>query len=261
MEQPPNYLDFLVALDDHLKTTGWGYVPSGHLLFSVAREAGLTSEHVDQVVVRSVGQLVHDGLIAHGVQGAGDRQPMPPGLYWSQYDLSRVGDYRLTPAGLAEADRVRRQRREALTDKVIGLALPSLSAMELTEGQRHAIKVPLTSLRHALDADRHEAAIGAAKDLVESACKLVATRAGEPVPADASVASLVKLALKASSSTPVDGDIARRLAGVIDAVGSLRNAVGTGHGRAEQAKADAELARLAASSACAIARFVLSAAT
>ena len=43
-----------------------------------------------------------------------------------------------------------------------------------------------------------------------------------------------------------------------EALGDLRMEVGTGHGRAEQHAVDAEIARLAASAACGIARFVLS---
>jgi Abortive infection C-terminus len=118
--------------------------------------------------------------------------------------------------------------------------------------------VPLVGLRAALDGERYEAAVGAAKELVEAASKVVLARAGAEPPARASVASPTTLALWTGSGDSSDGDLARRLSGVVEALGNLRMEVGTGHGRAEQEAVDAEVARLAASVACGIARFVLS---
>lgn len=257
MDKPPNYLDFLVAFDDHIQAGNLAYVISGHELFGIAHAAGLTGP-LDQVVVQWVGKLVDDGHIVHGPQGAGDRHPLPPGRMWTQYEPSRVSDYGITYTGRTEADRVRRQRREFLTDEAMGLAFPRLRGAELPVSQRRAIEVPLVGLRAALDGERYEAAVGAAKELVEAASKLVLARAGVEPAARASVASLAKLALATQSGDSLGEDLARRLSGVVETLGNLRTEVGTGHGRAEQAAVDAEIARLAASAACGIARFILS---
>lgn len=257
VDKPPNYLDFLVAFDDHIQAGNLSYVISGHELFGIAHAAGLT-EALDQVVVQWVGKLVDDGHIVHSPQGAGDRQPLPPGRMWTQYELSRVSDYGITYTGRTEAERVRQQRRTAVTDEVMGLMFPRLRGVELSDAQRRAITVPLGGLRTALDGERYEAAVGAAKELVEAASKVVLARAGVEPAARASVASLAKLALETQRSDSVNEDLARRLSGVVDALGNLRMELGTGHGRSEQDAVDAETARLAASAACGIARFVLS---
>ena len=256
MNKQPNYLDFLVAFDDHIQAGNLAYVISGHELFGIAHAAGLTGP-LDQVVAQWVGKLVDDGHIVHGPQGAGDRQPLPPGRMWTQYELSRVSDYGITYTGRTEADRVRRQRREAVTDEVLGLAFPRLRGLGLSEAQRRTVEVPLVGLRTALDGERYEAAVGSAKELVEAASKVVLSRAGIEPAARASVASLAKLALTTQSGDSSDEDLARRLSGVVDAIGNLRMEVGTGHGRAEQDAVKAELARLTASAACGIARFIL----
>lgn len=256
----PNYLDFLVAFDDHIRAGNLGYVISGHELYGIAHNAGLAGQ-LDGVVVQWVGKLVDDGHMTHGPQGAGDRQPLPPGRYWTQHELSRVSDYTITYTGRTEADRVRRQRREAVTDELLGLVFPRLGELDLTDAQRRAIQVPLAGVQAALDDERYEPAVGAAKDLVEAASKLSLLKAGREPAARASVASLVKLALTASAGDTGGEEIARRLAGVVDALGDLRTNVGTEHGRAEQTEASAELAHLAASTACAVARFLLGTST
>jgi hypothetical protein len=109
--------------------------------------------------------------------GGGDRRPLPSSGY-SPDDLSRVSDYRITATGRTEADRVRRQRREALTDASIGGVLPNLVQSWMSEPQRRAISVPLRHLRSARDGEQYAAAVGAAKDLAEAACKVGIERAG-----------------------------------------------------------------------------------
>jgi len=259
VDQPPNYLDLLVAFDDHIQAGNLGCVIYGHELFGIASAAGLTGP-LDQVVVQWVGKLVDDGHIVHGPQRAGDTQPLPPGRMWTQYELSRVSDYGITYTGRTEADRVRRQRRESVTDEILGTVCTRLRGADLSDAQRRAIEVPLAGLRAALDGERHEAAIGAAKELVEAASKLALARAGVEPAARASVASLAKLALTTEGSNPPGEDLARRMAGVVDALAELRTEVGTGHGRAEQEAVDPEAARLAASAACGVTRYILSSA-
>jgi hypothetical protein len=252
----PNYLDLLVAFDDHIRDSNLAYVIYGTDLFGIAQAAGLTGP-LDQVVVQWVGKLVDDGHMVHGPLGGGDPRPLPAGRFWTQHELSRVSDYAITYTGRTEADRVRRQRREAVTDEVMGVVFPALRGLDVPEAQRRAIEVPLVGLRAALDSERYEGAIGAAKELVEAACKLVLARAAVEPSARASVGSLAKQALAATSDGPENEDLARRMSGVVEALGDLRTEVGTGHGRAEQQAANAEVARLAASVACGIARFVL----
>ena len=129
------------------------------------------------MVVQWVGKLVGDGHVVHGPQGGGDRQPLPSGRMWTKSELSRVSEYGIT-YGRTEADRVRRQRREAVIDEVMGLVFPRLRGLELPEAQRRAIEVPVVGLRTALDGERYEAAVGTAKELVEAASKVVLARAG-----------------------------------------------------------------------------------
>ena len=99
-------------------------------------------------------------------------------------------------------------------------------------------------------------AVGSAKDLAEAACKLAAALGGQEAPTSASVGSLVKLALNARPSVGGE-EVARRLGGVLDAIGTLRNEHGSGHGRAEQEEVNGASAALAATAACAIARYLL----
>lgn len=40
MDKPPNYLDFLVAFDDHIQAGNLAYVISGHELFGIAHAGG-----------------------------------------------------------------------------------------------------------------------------------------------------------------------------------------------------------------------------
>ena len=107
-----NYLDFLVVLDDHLAASSLGFVIYGHEMHAIAQTAGLAVPG-DESAARWTGELVQLGYVVHGPLGLGDGRPLPQGAY-TNYDLSRVSDYRITAAGRTEADRVRRQRREAL---------------------------------------------------------------------------------------------------------------------------------------------------
>jgi hypothetical protein len=101
-----NYLDFLVALDEHIAASSLGFVIYGHEMHSIAQAAGLVVPG-DESAARWTGELVQLGYVIHGPLGPGDRRPLPPGAYTS-YDLARVSDYRVTAAGRTEADRVRR---------------------------------------------------------------------------------------------------------------------------------------------------------
>jgi hypothetical protein len=169
IKRMPNYLDFLVVFDDHIRQSSLAYVTYGSELDGLAA-SGLVSTDDTYIAPRWVGELVAAGYMTHGPLAAGDRQPLPVGAFTSQ-DLSRVSDYRVTAAGREEADRVRRQRREDLTDIALGGAVARLLHAPMGDEQRAAIMVSATNLRAALDNEHHAAAVGAAKDLVEAACR------------------------------------------------------------------------------------------
>ncbi len=217
--------------DVHIQAANLAYVMSGHELFGIAHAAGLTGP-LDQVVVQWVGQARRRW--PHRARSAWRwRSPaLPPGRMWTQHELSRVSDHGVTYTGRTEADRVQRQRRAVVTDEVMGLASPRLRGLELPEAQRRAIKLPLVGLRAALDGERYEAAVCAAKELVEAATKLVLARAGVEPTARASVASLAKLALATRRS-------ARRLAGAdVSSPGFFGAAAPFGDGECEDRGCD-----------------------
>jgi hypothetical protein len=177
--------------------------------------------------------------------------------FLGEHELQRVGDYRVTAQGREEADRIRRQRRKALTDAAMGAALPEFVRPCMTDAQRRAVAEPLANLRAALDTDRRGAAIGAAKDLAEAACKVAIARAGEQVPSAASLTSLFKQAVATTGSESAESDVGLRLSAVVHQLGELRNIAGAGHGRAAQPDISERGARLAATAACGIALFLL----
>ncbi len=252
-----NYLDFLVALDNHLAKSSLGYVIYGHELYGIAQQAGLVVGS-DMSSARWAGECVGFGYVEHGPLSLGDPRPLTPPMMWSQDDLSRVSDYRITFNGRTEADRVRRQRREELTDATLGGVFSPQLEGALSAPQYRALSVPLVSLRSALDAERYSSAVGAAKDLAEAACKLAIERAGGTAPRNADLPVLFKQTLGLTGIEKADGDVGRSLAATVQRLGELRNAVGSGHGRASQPNVTARCARLAAAAACSITAFVLS---
>jgi Abortive infection C-terminus len=250
-----NYLDFLVAFDDHIRESSLGFIIYGHELYGIAQRAGLVAAG-DDSPARWAGELVADGCIAHGPPGLGDQHPTPTGAYTS-YDMSRFSDWRVTPTGRAEADRVRGQRRAALTDIALGGSLPDLRGA-VTEPERPAITGPFSHLRSALDAGRNADAVGAAKELAEAACKLVLQRAGEKVPGRPDLPALYKLAAVTRQDPEPASDLGRSLAVTVQRLAELRNDVGAGHGHATQPRVGSRDARLAATAGCGLALFLLS---
>jgi hypothetical protein len=108
-----------------------------------------------------------------------------------------------------------------------------------------------------LDNEQFVAAVGAAKDLTEAACKVAIEHAGGTAPSGDSLPSLFKEALALSGVAPAYGEVGRSLAATVHRLSELRNAIGAGHGRAAQPDVDGRAARLAASAATGIAMFVL----
>jgi hypothetical protein len=73
-----NYLDFLVAFDEHIATSSLGFVIYGHELYGIAVNAGVVGPG-DQSPARWTGELVQLGYMTHGPLGLGDRRPLPVG--------------------------------------------------------------------------------------------------------------------------------------------------------------------------------------
>jgi hypothetical protein len=228
----PNYWDFLVALDDHLIDSSLGYVAQPNELHAIAERAGLVPAGATyRPAANWTGWLLDKGLIEMGPLGGGDRQPIPPGHLWTEHDLGRFRDFSVTTAGREEAERIRRQRRSQLTDAAMGVAIPEFVRPWMTDGQRRAVVEPLASLRVALDNERWPAAIGAAKDLAEAACKVCIEHTGETVPGRDSLPSLFKLARAAAGSDAAEADLGNRLASVVDHLAQRRNVAGRGRDR------------------------------
>jgi hypothetical protein len=178
---------------------------------------------------------------------------------WGGEEFSRYHDYRVTPAGREEAERIRRRERELASDATLGAHFPMLMKAWMNEAQRRALAMPLKNLRAALDRGEAPATIGAAKDLVETACKLSLEHAGTEIPARASLPGLFKLAQSAlaGDAKTASNDLARSVTAAVQRLAELRNAAGTGHGRALVTDVAERDARLAASCGVAISEFVL----
>jgi hypothetical protein len=140
-----NHLDFLRALDDHVRGSNLGLVPRGIDLHSIATQAGL-AEWPDQSAARWTGQLVDLGYVRHGLPNAGDRRPLPQGG-WTPDDIQRFSDYVLTPAGHEEADRIRRLERASATDAALGTAFPALIRPWMDATQQRALAEPACAQR------------------------------------------------------------------------------------------------------------------
>ena len=125
----------------------------------------------------------------------------------------------------------------------------------MTAAQVQAVADPLRRLQTALDSAAHTSAVGAAKDLVESACKVAIEHAGNVPPRSAELPALFKLALPDDATRA--SDIGRSLAATVQRLAELRNVAGAGHGHAELREASAAHARLAASAASGLAEFIL----
>lgn len=250
-----NYLDHLLAVDEYTRASSSGCVMVGYEMHGIARQAGLVGPD-DQVAANWTGVLVELGYLIHGPPSAGDRHPEVPGRMWGNRELQRFNDYRVTKDGRAEADQMRRQQRDRRTDATLGLGFPYLTQSWMDEGQRRAILAPLASLQSALDADDSATAIGAAKDLVEAACKVRIESRGASFTPGESLPKLFKTAREPGASGPSD-EVAKSLAATVQRLAELRNAVGAGHGRASAPNLGEREGRLAASAGCAVAAFVL----
>jgi hypothetical protein len=159
-----------------------------------------------------------------------DHLDLPAWLAEHQPQLHR----RLYGADLAEAAAL-----EAVTTAIADLELPEIVRQ-------------LDRLRRDLTDDL-PAAVGHAKELVESACKAIIGQTGSgagsrfPAVVTAALRAVGRHAQQVDSRDP-DAQLQKQLFGALqsqlEAVAGLRNRVGTGHGRAGAVVLDAPLARL-----------------
>jgi hypothetical protein len=249
----PTYLDFLVALDDYLRASVGGDVTTGYDMHVICRDAGL-SEGPQSHAPYWTGQLVDRGYLTHSPPPPNGRSAPPRGAGWTDADLQSFNRYALTEVGLAAAERERQRRRAQATDAMLN-PIALLSASWLTDEWRDSVRTQLTALRGALDREEWASAIGYAKNLVEAAALVVLDRRGHNgLDRRPSVSTLVREACDAAG---LPDDLARRLASVVQVVGDLRNATDAGHGQAVRTEVLPAEARLASSSAVAIAAFLL----
>lgn len=255
-EEVVNYLDHLLAVDEYIRTSPAGCVTSGYEMHGIARDAGLVQVG-NTIAANWTGQLVELEYLAHGPKSFGDPRPLLPGRMWTDTDLQRFNDYRITPKGREEADRLRRQRRERSTDAALGMGFPNLTAPWMDDDQRRAIIATLANLRVALDGEDGRAAIGAAKDLVEAACKIRIEYGRGTFSKGDSLPKLIKAVRETSGPQGPGEEVARSVAATVQRLAELRNAAGAGHGQASVPQVGSREAHLAASAATSIASFVL----
>jgi hypothetical protein len=255
MAKPPNYLDFLVALDHHFLNTNDDYIQEWSGLHRIAHDAGFETRELPQAA-RWTGELYgHRYLTAQSRRF--DREiPTAP---FTDHDLQGLGEFRITPLGREEAQRVRRQRREADTDALLGLRFPDLDHLAASDTQRRAIESPLRHLREALDQQQWDRVIGSAKDLAEAASKVAIALAGGETSSNEDLPALVKKALQATTRDPDADDLAKRLVSATQQLAHVRNTAGIGHGRNDQPDVSRRAGRLAAATALAVAEYMLSA--
>lgn len=109
------YLDFLIALDDHLRASVAGEVTMAYEMHTIASGAGLSTGPQSQAPYWT-GQLADRGYIMHSPPPPNGRTVPSRGAGWTYADLQSFNRYALTEAGLAAAERERRTRREQATD-------------------------------------------------------------------------------------------------------------------------------------------------
>lgn len=255
MASSPNYLDFLVRLDDHFLMTNHDYIQEWSELHRIAQDAGLETRELPQAA-RWTGELHSHKYVTAKSRRFNQEIPPPP---FTDYDLQGLGEFRITPLGREEAERVRRQWREADTDALLALRFPDLDRLAAGDTQRRAIESPLRHIREALDQEQWDRVIGSAKDLAEAACKVAIGLAGGEAPSSEDLPALVKKALQATTRGEDADDLAKRLVSATQQLAHLRNTAGIGHGRSDQPDVSRRAGRLAAATALAVAEYVLSA--
>ena len=251
-------LDFLIAIDEEIRANNLGHTGDASALQRVAHDTGLAHPADVWSAARWTGELVELGYVKHSRPGLGDQRPVPERWY-TDSDLYRFSDYRLTDAGHQAVARERLRRRQHVTDAVIGVAFPGLLLDQVDEARMRAIAEPLGRLRAALDNEHWFDVVGASKDLVEAACKATIELAGSTPTAKADLIVLAKEAERARGDDEVT-PLSRSVVATVQRLAELRNDVGAGHGHSELPEVAHRAGMLAASAACAVAAYLLTSA-
>lgn len=244
-------------------------------------------EHLVCWVLREIVAVFEDEYIVRGeeqpnVQGA--RRGLVASYYATVDWSSPVDVGRLLRVYEAILDRTRKAFPEGYDDLVAYLARDGYhvdGAGRLRGGAWAMLATmplacltdPAVILEHfdriteAVDRDPSHA-IGAAKELVESTCKLVLKELDEPYESKWDVARLTKTAQKSLGLHPdvLAGDAANveavravlgALSGIAVGLAQLRNSAGTGHGRERPSSLGSRHAHLAVGAAATYCRFLL----
>jgi phage gp36-like protein len=197
-------------------------------------------------------------VVDHGLQIGGERRSLVEGFYasadWSQEEARArflrvcegiVNDPREDAQVSVETMRRKLQREGFEIDELGRIRRPgeALSAVLVSQlSDESAIRLHLARIQDAVD-DRPEEVIGAAKDLIEATVKHVLLQVGEPIPPNASLPELTRLAQRSLllhpevlAPTRPGAETIKKILGALSTIATgtaeLRNLYGTGHGQA-----------------------------
>jgi len=253
----------LCELIDRLQRSANGSMSleTGYALYEAVVRDGLVEAgpNTQDTVAGWVGDLVNDGRLRPGSRHGGSPE-VPLGVSWSDAQLQSHYRYRLTDGGRADARETRQLRREQDVDRLLTAAVGEDLLAALPQAARESLEHHLAAVRGALERDDPSAAIGAAKEFVESAAKIALLQAGTQPPAAANLGQLYRQALTCTGRhDPADPGftMARGAAALVDRVAEMRNKHGSGHGRPQPPDAEARDARLAAQIAIAVTVYLI----
>jgi hypothetical protein len=254
----PTAADLCELLDRLARSSERRYgLDGGWTLYEAVRDAGLVGDGQVDLVAYLVGELVTDGRLAfRGRLGGG--QPTPPtGAPWASRDLQNHTGYYLTGDGRRDAQTTRQMRRDREVSDALAGQLPSEELAALGPTGVAAVRHNAAEMEAALLDGRWAAAVGAAKDLVESAAHSVLAARGEPADTNTKLMQLVRAAFDAADDRAPGWSLARASVSLAQGLTELRNDEGAGHGRATAPEVGAAEAEFAAVTATALARLLV----
>jgi len=254
----------LCELIDRLQRSadGLSSLETGYALYEAAVQDGLVESGVSGqgVIAGWVGDLVNDDRL-RPTSRAGGSPEAPMGMSWGDAQLQSHYRYRLTDGGRVDARETRHLRRQRTVEHLLAGIVNEDSLATLSQPARDAVDHHLQTVRRAIERDDPAAVIGAAKELVEAAAKIVLARAGVQPNARASLGQLYRQALVATGRSDQEAPgftMSRGAASLIDRLAQLRNKHGSGHGRPQPPDAEQRDGRLAARVAVAATEYLLS---
>ncbi|MCC6832861.1 MAG: abortive infection family protein [Thermoleophilia bacterium] len=246
----------LLELLDRLRRDPRGEqaLASGLGILQAAVDDGLVGQGSEARIAQWVGELVGAGMLGFHATSGGAR-PLPVGSVWNEGELQIHHWYFVTDVGSADAAETRRLESR---DRALVALIPERALAALSKEGRAALEEPASALEQALRDERHAAAIGSAKELLEAACRVILTAGGDaPTPSEGLTALVKDVMGNDQQPSKRVQSLARRLASVADALAVLRNEAGSGHGRAQPSSATAADAELASGAAITLVRYLL----